>query len=80
MTSANRSSEPIAYRDDDARRTLGGIADAMLMGEREIARRVDDSVASGSFPPSASFGTLADMRRKPSPHFRRGARSLSAPI
>lgn len=46
MTSANRSSEPIAYRDADARRTLAGIADAMLVGEREIARRVDDSVVS----------------------------------
>lgn len=46
MTSANRSSEPIAYRDEDARRTLLGIADALLVGEREIARRVDDSVVS----------------------------------
>jgi hydrogenase maturation protein HypF len=48
MTSANRSSEPIAYRDDDARETLSGIADALLVGEREIARRVDDSVISPS--------------------------------
>lgn len=46
MTSANRSSEPIAYRDEDARRSLAGIADALLVGEREIARRVDDSVVS----------------------------------
>jgi hydrogenase maturation protein HypF len=45
MTSANRSSEPIAYQDDDAETTLSGIADAFLMGERPIARRVDDSVA-----------------------------------
>ena len=45
MTSGNRSSEPIAYRDDDARERLAGIADALLVGEREIARRVDDSVA-----------------------------------
>ena len=44
MTSANRSSEPIAYRDEDARRTLTGMADAFLIGEREIARRIDDSV------------------------------------
>ena len=44
MTSANRSSEPIAYRDDDARAQLAGIADALLIGERPIARRVDDSV------------------------------------
>ena len=45
MTSANRSSEPIAYEDDEARAGMGGIADAFLIGERPIARRVDDSVA-----------------------------------
>jgi hydrogenase maturation protein HypF len=45
MTSANRSSEPIAYRDEDALQQLHGIADAFLIGERPIARRIDDSVA-----------------------------------
>jgi len=45
MTSANRSSEPIAYEDDAAREQLSGIADAFLIGQRPIARRVDDSVA-----------------------------------
>ncbi|MGI9078705.1 MAG: carbamoyltransferase HypF [Gemmatimonadaceae bacterium] len=45
MTSANRSSEPIAYEDDDAVSRLEGIADAFLVGERPIARRVEDSVA-----------------------------------
>ncbi len=45
MTSANRSSEPIAYKDDEALARLSGIADAFLIGERPIARRVDDSVA-----------------------------------
>jgi hydrogenase maturation protein HypF len=52
MTSANRSSEPIAYRDEDAKERLSGIADARLIGERPIARRVDDSVArAGVFGP-----------------------------
>ncbi len=52
MTSANRSSEPIAYQDDDAQLRLSGIADAFLIGERPIARRVDDSVArDGPFGP-----------------------------
>jgi hydrogenase maturation protein HypF len=45
MTSANRSSEPIAYEDGDAFNRLSGMADAFLVGERPIARRVDDSVA-----------------------------------
>ena len=53
MTSANRSSEPIAYRDDEARDRLSGIADAFLIGERPIARRVDDSVARvGAYGPA----------------------------
>jgi hydrogenase maturation protein HypF len=44
MTSANRSSEPISYEDEDALTTLAGIADAFLIGERRIARRIDDSI------------------------------------
>jgi len=53
MTSANRSSEPIAYEDDDALERLFGIADAFLVGERPIARRIDDSVTRASaFGPS----------------------------
>ncbi len=44
MTSGNRSSEPIAYRDAEAHERLSGIADVFLVGERPIARRVDDSV------------------------------------
>jgi hydrogenase maturation protein HypF len=53
MTSANRSSEPIAYNDDDALLQLSGIADGFLIGERPIARRVDDSVARvGTFGPA----------------------------
>lgn len=52
MTSANRSSEPIAYEDEDALERMAGIADAFLIGERPIARRVDDSVArAGVFGP-----------------------------
>jgi hydrogenase maturation protein HypF len=52
MTSANRSSEPISYRDEEAIERLAGIADAFLIGERPIARRVDDSIArAGCFGP-----------------------------
>jgi len=48
MTSANRSSEPIAYLDDVAQQRLADIADAFLVGQRAIARRVEDSVARAS--------------------------------
>jgi hydrogenase maturation protein HypF len=52
MTSANRSSEPICYEDEDALERLAGLADAFLIGERPIARRVDDSVArAGALAP-----------------------------
>jgi len=44
FTSANRSSEPIAYEDAAALEELSGLADAFLVGERPIARRVEDSV------------------------------------
>lgn len=44
MTSGNRSDEPMAYRDDDARDQLQGIADAFLSHNRPIQMRVDDSI------------------------------------
>ena len=44
MTSGNTSDEPIAYRDEDARERLAGIADLFLMHDRPIETRTDDSV------------------------------------
>ena len=44
MTSANLSGEPIIYDDVAAERGLAEIADAILMHNREIVHRVDDSV------------------------------------
>jgi hydrogenase maturation protein HypF len=44
MTSGNRSDEPIAHEDGDARARLGDVADAFLMHDRPIHTRADDSV------------------------------------
>jgi hydrogenase maturation protein HypF len=44
MTSGNVSDEPQVTSLDTARTGLRGIADAMLMHDREIANRIDDSV------------------------------------
>lgn len=73
MTSANHSSEPIAYHDDDALDRLSDIADAFLVGERSIARRVDDSVVRiGAMGPvvlrrSRGYAPGA-VARLPTPH------------
>ncbi len=44
MTSGNASDEPMAIQDEDARLRLCGIADALLLHNRAIHTRVDDSV------------------------------------
>ena len=44
MTSGNVSDEPQVTSLHTARIGLKGIADAMLMHDREIANRIDDSV------------------------------------
>ena len=44
LTSGNRSDEPQCIDNDEARCTLGHIADWFLQHDRDIARRVDDFV------------------------------------
>jgi len=57
LTSGNRSDEPIAYDDADARERLGGIADAFLVHDRQIRTRVDDSVVT------VAAGRVLPLRR-----------------
>jgi hydrogenase maturation protein HypF len=45
MTSGNVSDEPICYRDEEAGERLSGIADYLLLHDRPIHMRTDDSVA-----------------------------------
>ena len=44
MTSGNVSDEPIAYKNEEAKRRLGHIADYFVFHNREIHMRCDDSV------------------------------------
>ncbi len=59
MTSANVSDEPIAYRDDDARDRLDGIADLLVSHDRPIHIRTDDSVVR-----STALGPLMVRRSR----------------
>lgn len=65
LTSGNRSDEPIAYEDDEARERLGGIADAFLAHDRPIHRRCEDSVVRAAYPVRRSRGYVPGALRLP---------------
>ncbi len=82
MTSANRSGEPMVYRDEDLPR-LQGLADFFLVGERPIARRVDDSIvalADGSPMVLRRARGLAPAPVLRSEHFQKPLLALGAQL
>jgi hydrogenase maturation protein HypF len=68
LTSGNRSDEPIAFEDDEARSRLGDIADAFLTHDRPIHRRCEDSVwvADRSTPEAKAFPIRRSRGHAPS--------------
>jgi len=71
MTSGNSSEEPILHENQTAREKLSNIADAYLMHDRPIHRRIDDSVFAfhdgGSFPFRRARGYAPNPIRLTSP-------------
>jgi hydrogenase maturation protein HypF len=74
MTSGNRTDEPIATHDEEARERLAGIADALLSHDRPIHRRCEDSVVRAAFPIRRSRGVTPQRLTVP----RRGTRPILA--
>jgi hydrogenase maturation protein HypF len=63
MTSGNISGSPIVFRNDDALAQLFPIADAILLHDRDIAIRVDDSVVRYSDHPDLPEPVVTFLRR-----------------
>ena len=76
MTSANVSDEPICRDNDEAKRRLEGIADAILVHDRDIAMRCDDSVVRVI----AGIPTIMRRSRGFVPRPFRLARPVSRPV
>ncbi|MFI5178150.1 MAG: carbamoyltransferase HypF [Vicinamibacterales bacterium] len=76
MTSGNISDEPIAFRNDDAVRRLGVIADLFLLHNRDIEARADDSVVAVI----AGRGTVIRRSRGRVPRAVRVAHEFARPV
>ncbi|ORB73776.1 carbamoyltransferase HypF [Mycobacterium scrofulaceum] len=63
LTSANRSDEPICFTDDDARRRLPALCDAVLDHDRPIHVPCDDSVVRVVQDDGAGAGSELPIRR-----------------
>ena len=70
MTSGNRSDEPIATDDAEARERLSDIADEFLAHDRPIHRRCEDSVIRVQFPVRRSRGFVPSALPLPSASMR----------
>jgi hydrogenase maturation protein HypF len=75
MTSGNLSEEPIAIANDEAFERLSGLADFLLMHNRDILLRCDDSVVR-----VLSANSVQPLRASSSKAFNRGDRKDRAEI
>jgi hydrogenase maturation protein HypF len=73
MTSANPNGEPLVIGNDEAVERLGGIADAILMHDRDIVVRTDDSVVRSD----ASYSVICQPSPVPDFQFIRRARGYT---
>ena len=60
MTSGNPTEEPLCCENDEALRRLASIAEAFLLHDRDIERRIDDSVVLAMDDPA---GPIVPIRR-----------------
>ena len=71
MTSGNPTAEPLCRDNDEALARLAGVADAFLLHDRDIERRIDDSVimaaAAQADSPAATFPIRRARGYVPSP-------------